>query len=114
MATTAIPKAITLDGVAPTINNAASGDKVASPGKGVFVNAKNGGASPVTLTITPPGKTPYGVSNPVKTFTIAASGELDIPMLAEYGDPADGGNVALSWSATTSVTWAAKRIGVIG
>lgn len=114
MATTAKPEAITLDGVSATYYNAAAGDKVASPGKGVFITVKNGSGSSITLDVTPPGKTSYGVDNPTKTWTIAASGEQDIPMLAEYGDPADSGNVALTWSSTTTVTWAAKRIGVIG
>lgn len=114
MGTIATPKAITTDGVAPDINNAASGDKVSSPGKGVFINVANGSGSPVTLTVNPPGKTPYGVANPAKTWTIAAGSQQDIPMLAEYGDPADGGRVALSWSSTTTVTWSAKRIGVTG
>lgn len=112
MGTVASPKAITVDGVVPTPNNAASGDKVASPGRGVFINVANGSGASVTLTINPPGKTAYGVSNPAKTFTIPAGGQMDIPMLAEYGDPADGNQVSLSWSATTTVTWAVKRIGV--
>lgn len=114
MATTATPQGITVDGVSATYNAAAAGDKVSAPGKGVFITVKNGSASSVTLTITPPGKTAYGVANPDKVFTIAASGEMDIPMLTEYGNPADSGNVALAWSATATVTWAAKRIGVLG
>lgn len=114
MATIATPKAVTTDGVAPQINNAASGDKVTNPGKGVWVNVRNGSGASITLTITPPGKTGYGVTNPAKVFTIAASGEMDIAMLAAYGDPADSGRVAFAWSSTTTVTWAAKRIGVTG
>ncbi|MGI5233842.1 hypothetical protein [Actinoallomurus sp. CA-142502] len=113
MGTTATPKAITVDGVTPTYNTAASGDKVAAGGRGVFVTVKNGGAAPVTLTVNPPGKTQYGVANPAKTWSIAAAGEQDIPMLAAYGDPSDGGRIALGWSATASVTWAAKQIGVV-
>jgi hypothetical protein len=114
MGTIATPKAVTADGVAPTINNAAAGDKVTNPGKGVWLNVRNGGAASMTLTITPPGKTGYGVANPPKVWTIPAAGEMDIPMLAAYGDPADSGRVSLAWSATTTVTWAAKQIGVTG
>lgn len=113
MGTIATPTAITVDGVTHTYNPAASGDKVAAGGRGVFITVKNGGASPVTLTVNPPGKTSYAVANPAKTWSIAAGGEEDIPMLAAYGDPADGGRITLSWSATDSVTWAAKQIGVI-
>lgn len=104
------PKAITTDGVAPTVNNAASGDKLTGPGERRWLNVKNGGGASVTLTIDPAGKTAYGVDNPAKTFTVPAAGEMDIPVLAAYGDPADGGKVALAWSATASVTFAYKRI----
>jgi hypothetical protein len=114
MATIAVPKGITVDGVSATPNPAAAGDKVTHPGKGVFLTVKNGAGSSMTLTITPPGKTGYGVDNPAKVWTIPATGEMDIPMLAGYGDPADAGRVALVWSSTTTVTWAAKRIGVTG
>lgn len=114
MATIAVPKGITADGVSATPITAAAGDKVTKGGKGIFVTVKNGAVSSMTLTITPPGKTGYGVAKPAKVFTIPASGEMDIPMLAEYGDPADAGHIALVWSSTTTVTWAAKQIGVIG
>ena len=114
MATTATPKGITVDGVSATYNPAAAGDKVTNPGKGAFLTVKNGAGASMTLTITPPGKTGYGVANPAKVFTVPATGEMDVPLLAEYGDPADAGKVALAWSSTTTVTWAAKRIGVTG
>lgn len=112
MATIATPAAITADGVSANYVAAAAGDKVASPGRGVFITVKNGDAASMTCQVTPPGKTSYGVALPSKTWTIPASGEMDIPMLAEYGDPSDSGRVALTWSSTTTVTWAAKRIGV--
>lgn len=104
------PKAITVDGVAPTVNNAAAGDKLTNPGDRCWLNVKNGSAGSVTLTITPAGKTGYNVANPVKTFTLAAGAELDVPVLAAYGDPADSGKVALTWSATATVTFSYKRI----
>lgn len=114
MATIASAQAVTVDSVAPAINNAAAGDKLTNPGTGVWINVRNGAASSMTLTITPPGKTPYGVANPPKVWTIPANGEMDIPMLAAYGDPADGGRVSFTWSSTITVTWAAKKIGVTG
>ena len=69
----------------------------------------NGGGAPITLTITPPGVTSYGVDNPEKEFTITNATARRIPILAAYGDPADGGKVALAWSATTSVTFEYTR-----
>jgi hypothetical protein len=112
MATIATPKAITADGVSATYNPAAAGDKVTTPDRGAFLTVKNGAGSSMTLTITPPGKTPYGVTNPPKVWTIPATGEMDIPMLAAYADPADSGRISLVWSSTTTVTWAAKQNGI--
>lgn len=110
MGTTAGPTAITVDGVAPVINNAGSGDKISGAGERVWVNVNNGSGVSVTLTITPPGKTGYNVANPAKVFTVAAGAQRDIPILAAYADPADSNLVSLVWSATTTVTWAVKRI----
>lgn len=108
--TTYSPVAITVDGVAATYSTAAAGDKVSGAGPNTFITVKNGSGASITLTITPSGKTGYNVALPAKTFTVAASGEKDIPILAEYGNASDSGLVALSWSSTTTVTWAAKRI----
>lgn len=108
--TTYAPVAITVDGVAPTMNTAAAGDKVSGAGDGVFVTVKNGAGASMTLTITPSGNTSYGVAKPAKVFTIPATSEKDIPLLAEYTNPADSHLVAFTWSSTTTVTWAAKRI----
>lgn len=104
------PKAITVDGVAPTVNNAASGDKLTNPGDGRFLAVENGAVASMTLTVNPAGKTAYSVNNPPKVWTIAANGRLDIPVLAAYGDPADSGKVALTWSSTTTVTFSYRRI----
>lgn len=108
--TTYAPVAVTLNGVAATYNAAAAGDKVSGAGDNTWITVKNGSGSPVTLTITPTGNTGYGVALPVKTWSIAATGEMDIPILAAYANPADSSLVTLAWSSTTTVTWAAKRI----
>lgn len=107
------PVAIGVDGTQYTYNAAAAGDKVTASGAGVFITVKNGSGSPITLTITPAGNTGYGVALPAKTFTIAANNERDIPILGAYANPTDGYKVALSWSSTTTVTWAVKRMGVL-
>lgn len=108
--TTYAPVAITVDGVAATYNNAAAGDKVSGAGDRVFVTVKNGAGSSMTLTLSPSGNTAYNVANPTKVITIAANGEKDIPILAAYANPSDSNLVAFTWSSTTTVTWAAKRI----
>lgn len=107
---TITPKAITTDGVAPTWNDASAGGDKVKPGENVFISVKNGGAAPLTVTITPPGETPYGVANPPKTFTVPAAGEMDIPILPAYGNPQDSGLASIGWDVTTSVTFAARRI----
>lgn len=100
---TAVP--ITLNGVAPTINNAAAGDKILAPGDRKWLNVANGAGASMTLTITPSGNTDYGVAKPAKVITIPATSQKNIPVFAEYGDPADSGKVTLVWSSTTTVTW---------
>lgn len=103
------PDGVAVDGVAANVRTAAAGDKLTNPGDRTLLRVTNGGASPVTLTITPPGSTAYGVTNPVKTFTVPNGAHRYIPVLAVYGNPADGGKVSLSWSATASVTFEYTR-----
>jgi hypothetical protein len=104
------PAAVTVDGVAPSVHSAASGDKLTSPGDGRWLRIINGSGSSITCTITPPGTTSYNVDNPDKVFTVANGASRLVPVLRAYGDPADGGKVALAWSATSSVTFEYNRI----
>jgi hypothetical protein len=109
MATVSVA-AITRDGVAVTYANASAGGDKVKPGEDVFLLVRNGSGSSLTVTITGVGQTSYGVTNPDKTFTVAAGADQAIPLLREYGNPDDGGLAAIGWSATTSVTFAALRI----
>jgi hypothetical protein len=104
------PTAVSVDGVATSSHSAASGDKLTDPGDRRWLRVTNGGGSSINLTITPPGTTGYNVANPAKVIAIANGASKLIPVLASYGDPADGGKVALAWSATTSVTFEYNRI----
>lgn len=93
-------------GTAPTYGAAAAGD-TAICGDGCFLVAKNASVSSVTLTVVTPGNLRTGVAYPDTTYTIAANtGEVWVPLYADYADPADG-LAHLTWSATTSVTRAA-------
>ena len=103
-------QAITLNGITPTAHAAASGDKLVAPGDRKILTVTNGGESSVTLTIAVPGNTTYGVAAPDKTFSIGAGATMAIPALGLYGDPEDAGKAALSWSATTSVTFTYTRV----
>ncbi|RCG31986.1 hypothetical protein DQ384_05440 [Sphaerisporangium album] len=96
--------------MALSFRSAASGDKIsglrAKPGR-ILVNNASGGS--VNLTFSPPGSTGYGVTNPTKVVPCAAGAITEITLLLEYRDATDGYNIALAWSATSSVTWAAVR-----
>ncbi|MGI5155824.1 hypothetical protein [Microbispora sp. CA-102843] len=100
------PDAVIHSGTAPTVRNAAAGDKLLDPGDGRILRVLNGGGAPVTLTIPVAGTMNYGVAKPAKTITIP-NGVTPryVPVLADYGDPNDGFKVPLSWSATASVTF---------
>lgn len=103
------PQAITSDGATPVWNEAVDGDKLTPVGTTVLT-VRNQRATPITLTINPPGKTTYNVAKPSKVWTIPAGADRDILLHPEFPDPADQGRITLVWSATQSVTWAAKRI----
>lgn len=98
-----------LAGTAPTYASAASGD-TARVGDHVWFIVKNASGSIVTVTLVYPGTLPSGDAIPDKAYTVpATTGEKWIPLLKEYGDPALGGQVAITYSATTSVTRAVVK-----
>lgn len=101
--------AVTVAGTAPTLAAAAASD-TAAVGTGLFLIVKNTNAATRTVTIVVPGILTTGDAYPDKAYTIAAdTGELWIPLLDIYRDPAD--NLAhITWSATTGVTRAVVRI----
>ncbi|MBP2704399.1 hypothetical protein JOL79_11300 [Microbispora sp. RL4-1S] len=100
------PQVAVVNGAAITMHPAAAGDKVSGIKKTTRMTVVNDGDSSVTLTIDPPGTTEYGVANPAKTYTIPATSTFQLLLLPSYRDPADSNLIALSWSATTDVTWA--------
>jgi hypothetical protein len=104
------PKAVTADGVAPTANTAASGDKLLDAGDRRWLRVINGGGSSITVTITPPGLTGYGEANPDKVITVPNGASRSFLVPAAYADPSDSYKVALAWSATTSVTFEYWRL----
>lgn len=103
------PESVGIGGLTATVRTAAAGDKLTSPGDHCQLRVTNGGGSPITVTITPPGTTAYDVANPTKVITVTNATSKYIPIPALYGNPADSGKVALTWSATTSVTFEYTR-----
>jgi acetate kinase len=104
-------QAITLGGLSATYFSATAttGDKVRADDR-TWITVKNGSGASITVTLKGAGTTDYGVANPDKVITVAASGEVDIPILPAYGNPADGGLATFICSQVTSVTFAARRI----
>ena len=103
------PEGISIDGTTPTVRSAASGDKLTDPGDGRMIRVINGSGAPITLTITPSGLTSYNVANPTKVITITNATSKMIPIPAAYGVPTDAGKVALTWSATATITFEYTR-----
>lgn len=92
----------------PAITYAAAaggGDTFVIPTDHTELRVKNGGGSPITVTLTVPGNTDYGVANPVLTFTVAAGAEAACGPLpiARLTNPTTG-VVNVGYSAVTSVT----------
>lgn len=100
-------------GVVPTYNAAAAGDQVQAEDD-VYIHVKNASGAPITVTIPTPGKT-QGIDIADPVFSVAATtGERIIGPLRPdlFGDPASSpaGLVSLTWSSTTSVTWAVLEL----
>jgi hypothetical protein len=103
------PESIQIGGTTATIRSAASGDKLTNPSDHSRLRVNNGSGAPITLTITVPGTTIYGETNPTKVITITNATAKYIPIPAVYGNPADAGKVALTWSATATITFEYTR-----
>ena len=94
-------------GLAPTYNAASAGGDKLAPGEGVFIHVKNGSASPITVTLaTPQTVDTLAVADRTVSVPNAAERFIAVPNL--YRDPADG-LAAITWSAVTTVTFAAMR-----
>ena len=100
-------EAMTVAGTALTSRTAASGDKI-TPDDNLFLIITNGGGAPMTVTVTVVGNNSYGEANPDPVKTITNATTKAVKLLREWADPADG-LIALTWSATTSVTYFVVR-----
>lgn len=91
-------------GTPPTFAAAAAND-TARVGAHLYLEVKNASGAPITVTLAYPGTLPSGDAIPDKTYSVpATTGERRIPLLREYGDSSIGNVVAISYSATTSLT----------
>jgi hypothetical protein len=97
----------TITGTNPAFAAAAGGgDKVAPNDRG-YLHVKNGGGSPINVTIDVPGNTQFAQAQPDVVVAVPNGGERIIgPFPAVLGQVSDG-LVAITYSAVTSVTVAA-------
>lgn len=101
---------IALAGLGPTYAAAAGGGDKCEVGDRVFLHVKNGGGSPITVTLTSVAAfRGQAVSN--VTVSVPASGERMIgPLSSDLLQNASDGLCAIGYSSATSVTVAALRI----
>jgi len=100
-------QSVTVAGTAPTFAAAAAGD-TARVGSHLTLIVKNGGGSPITVTMVYPGNLATGDAIPDKAYTVNNGAEAWIPLLEQYADPTTG-NAAITYSGTTSVTRAVVK-----
>jgi hypothetical protein len=103
--TTRLAQEVSVAGLEATYNAAAAGDKVHP---GVLLHVVNDDASDKTLTLATPG-TAFGQPIGDQVITITA-GEARFVEVPEVGFTASDGLVPLTWSATTSVTFAVLSV----
>jgi hypothetical protein len=103
-------QAIALAGLNPTYAAAAGGGDKCEVGDRLFLHVKNGGGSPITVTLTATAVVRgQAVSN--VTVSVPASGERMIgPLQSDLLQNATDGLCAIGYSSATSVTVAALRI----
>lgn len=90
---------------------AGGGDAVFPADPRVFLWVKNGGGSPITVTLTVPGTT-FGQNNPDIGVSVPNGGERLIgPLGPELVAPETFQNVLIAYSGVTTVTVAAVRVG---
>lgn len=101
-------QAVVQTGLSPAFAAAAGGgDKLPNPTSKAWLVVKNGGGAPITVTVATPRTDPRtGLAETDAIVSVTNAQERWIgPLHPEvYGDPADSGKVAVTYSAVTSVT----------
>ena len=93
-------------GLNPTFTAAAGGGDTATPGDKTFLVVKNGGGSPITVTLAAfPDTSPWGTTIPDLAVTVPNAGERWIGPLvgSSFANPSTGA-AGISYSGVTSVT----------
>lgn len=104
------PQVIARTGLAPTYGSASAGGDKTETGERNFLHVKNGGGSPVTVTLTSAAAYRGQAVSDV-TLSVPASGERMIgPLSSELLQSATDGLCAIGYSGVTSVTIASIRM----
>jgi len=97
-------KRITLAGLDPAPAAASGGGDTISASDAGYLLVKNGGASPITVTVVTPGVTIFGSAEPDLTVSVPAAGERLIgPMRQELVNSTINA-INITYSGVTSVT----------
>lgn len=107
MATLAV-QVIDRDGLTPSYSSAAGGGDKVVPGEGCFIHVKNGGGSPVTVTIVTPDTVEGDLDIEDRAVAVANGAEAMISVGDLYAG--SDGLASLTYSGVTSVTIASLRI----
>lgn len=106
-------KVLSDDGSAPSLV-AASASDTAQVGNGLntfLVYENTGSTGPATVTITPPGKTSYGVNLPDKVVTLATGAKAWIPLRRDYADETGRATLAHGGAGLADLKVAVVRVG---
>lgn len=103
---TLTPQRSQVQGTVITYAAAAGGGDKFGPGADRHFRVKNGGGSPITVTVVVPGNTKYGIANPdITSGSIAAGAEWCFgPFPDDLGDSTDSGLISVTYSGVTTVT----------
>ncbi len=94
-------------GIAPTFAAASAGGDKIQPGEGVYLHVKNGGASPIDVTIDAKQPCSLGFDHD-NVVTVPAGGEREI-LVPEVPYKGSDGLADIAYSAVTTVTVGAFR-----
>lgn len=104
------PETIQISGTAPTYNAAsAGGDKITSPGESTILHVKNDSAGAITCTVVTPG-TVAGLAVDDQVVSVPANSARFIGPLTRPHFVNSDGEVDITWSAVTTVTFAAIKV----
>lgn len=94
-------------GTTATYHAASGGGDKVTPADGTVLHVKNGGGSSINVTLVTPG-TEQGLAIADRVVAVGNGAEKFIALDPIYRNPADG-LADITWSATTSVTFAVVR-----